>query len=86
MDYAKEIRMGIERTLYLNEDFYGKDCILHVTFLKTGQVSKNLRAEGYAPLCQAAVKAVRKADIPAVRDRKYKACPRQIVLDIKPIE
>lgn len=70
--------------MFITDDCLGKQCNVHIILSKEGVIGEDLRAEGYQPLCEAAVKAIRKASIPAAPDDETYEYFRRPTLDFMP--
>lgn len=64
MHYAGELRTAIQKKLYAPDQYAGKRCVLQIKMQRDGQIN-DVNAQGGDPaLCQAAIDAVKVAEIP----------------------
>ncbi len=83
-DYANEIRTAIQKTMFNENDFIGKQCNVIIKMSKKGVIVKELQAEGHKPLCEAALNAIRKADIPPAPDNKIYEAFKSLTVEFRP--
>ncbi|AYM90088.1 cell envelope integrity protein TolA [Serratia fonticola] len=82
--YAREVRAAIQRKLFIEDDYRGKTCDINIKMSKDGKVY-DLQGNGYPPLCEAAIKAIKNADIPAPYDDETYHQFKQTVLSFQPV-
>ncbi len=82
--YAHDIKSAIQKKLFIERDFKGKECNVHLTISKEGVVGDEIKAKGYKPLCEAALKASRSADIPPAPDNETYERFKSVTVDFKP--
>lgn len=63
--YAAEFRNAVQAKMYGADMYAGKNCVLQISMQRDGKIN-DVNAQGGDPaLCQAALKAVQVAEIPA---------------------
>ncbi len=83
-DYVRDMQSAFEKKFFIERDFKGKECNIHLTMSKEGVIGDEMQAEGYKPLCDAALKAFRSADIPPAPDNETYERFKSVTVDIKP--
>ena len=63
--YAAELRGAVQYRMYDIAQWAGKSCVLQIDMQRNGIIKGVKMMEGDPTLCQAAIKAVQGADIPA---------------------
>jgi TolA protein len=81
--YVREIRVAIQSKLFLEDDFHGKTCDVNVEISRDGLINA-VQSSGYPPLCKAAIKAMKNADIPAPYDDETYQTFKKTVLVFQP--
>lgn len=82
--YIQEIRMAIQWKFFIEDGYRGKTCDVTIKMSKDGLVY-DLQGDGYPPLCKAAMKAIKNADIPVPYDEETYQRFQKTVLTFKPI-
>ncbi|HEJ9058778.1 TPA: hypothetical protein SML50_003069 [Serratia fonticola] len=82
--YAREVQTVIQWKLFIKDDYRGKTCDVNIKMSKDGKVY-DLQGNGYPPLCEAAIKAINNADIPAPYDDETYQQFKQTVLSFQPV-
>ncbi|WP_411752163.1 cell envelope integrity TolA C-terminal domain-containing protein [Serratia sp. (in: enterobacteria)] len=81
--YIREIRAAIQWKFFIKDDYLGKTCDVNIKMSKDGKVY-DLQGNGYLPLCEAAIKAIKNADIPAPYDDDTYQQFKQTVITFQP--
>jgi len=81
--YVREIQAAIQRKLFIEDDYRGKTCEINIKMSKDGKVY-GVQGNGYPALCEAAIKAIKNADIPAPYDDETYQQFKQAVLLFQP--
>jgi colicin import membrane protein len=63
--YAIEVQHAIQQAMHVPEKFAGKRCVLQLDMQRDGAINSVAAQGGDAELCEAAIAAVKKAEIPA---------------------
>ncbi|CAM3886226.1 cell envelope integrity protein TolA [Serratia silvae] len=82
--YVREVQAAIQWKFFIEDDYRGKTCDVSIKMSKDGLVY-DLQGNGYPPLCEAAIKAIKNADIPAPYDDETYQQFKKTVLTFKPI-
>lgn len=68
--YAIEIRKAVQEKMYLPDSYKRKACTIRISLGRDGSVGKAMVENGDPKLCQAALIAVKHANIPPAPDEK----------------
>lgn len=82
--YLRSIQEVIQRQLFLEDDFRGKTCEVRIKMSRNGKIN-DMQAEGYQPLCDAAVKAIQNAEIPVPPDDETYESFKASIMSFEPI-
>ncbi len=83
-NYADDIRTAIQKKMFNESDFSGKQCNVLIKMSKKGVIVNELQAEGYKPLCEAALNALRNADTPPAPDNLIYERFKSLAVQVKP--
>ncbi|WP_337263062.1 MULTISPECIES: cell envelope integrity protein TolA [unclassified Serratia (in: enterobacteria)] len=82
--YIRDLTEAIERKLYRLKSFEGKECDVSFSMDRNGTVINISAIEGYQPLCEAGIKAIKNAEIPAPPDDEVYKHFQRLVISFKP--
>lgn len=84
-NYLAAIMGAVQSHMFELERFSGKVCDIKVSLNRSGKVTHITAVGGYPPLCEAGIKAIKSADIPAPPDEETYLVFKESILEIKPL-
>lgn len=82
--YLSLIRQAIQLHMFEPERFSRKTCDFKITLDRSGKVTSITAVDGYPPLCEAGVRAIKAADIPAPPDDETYQVFKSSIIEFKP--
>ncbi|WP_025121169.1 MULTISPECIES: cell envelope integrity protein TolA [unclassified Serratia (in: enterobacteria)] len=81
--YLRAIQTAIQRKFFIGDNYRGKTCDVTIKMSKDGLIY-DAQGSGYPPLCEAALKAIKNADIPAPPDDETYQRIKKTIITFQP--
>lgn len=81
--YLREIQTAIQWKFFIGDDYRGKTCDVAIKMSKDGLIY-DAQSSGYPPLCKAAIKAIKNADMPTPPDDETYQQFKKFIISFQP--